>query len=221
VSLVLDTPALPKPEYLKPVTLTAFNTKLTRITGQPRTPFTALNGGGVCRTDVRQHYNDDQAWNADRSLIALQNQGPGASPDLIFLDGQTFLPKYVKCPNYRSSDDRWQPDPAHKNERISVRSSTLEWFDVVNCTQTRSWTLPCAGTRFNDEIVAVKLDGSKAVERYAQDHTDATDCCRCQAHPVTSRDGRRVIFASSWTLNCGSVCGSKSNPQAYVVEALP
>ena len=39
--------------------------------------------------------------------------------------------------------------------------------------------------------------------------------------PVPSRDGRRVIFASSWTLNCGTVCGSQTNPQAYVVEALP
>jgi predicted dehydrogenase len=32
------------------------------------------------------------------------------------------------------------------------------------------------------------------------------------------RDGRQVLFASSWSINCGSNCGSQSNPQDYVID---
>ena len=63
------------------------------------------------------------------------------------------------------------------------------------------------------------MDGSKTVQRFVHDHTDTTNCYRCEAHPVPSRDGRRVIFASSWTFNCSTLCGSQTNPQAYIMDA--
>ena len=72
------------------------------------------------------------------------------------------------------------------------------------------------GTRFSDEIVAVKLDGSGAVERLAHMHTAASGCYRCEAHPVPSPDGMRVIFASNWAQDC-TVCGSASDIKDYVV----
>ena len=429
-SLVLTIPSVPKPAYLSPITPGPFNLPVIRIGGNAGATFTALNGTGTWGTDVRQHYNDDQAWNADQSLIALQNGGTGASPSQVYLDGDTYQPKYIKCSNYSNYDDRWHPSVAHKNERINVRGSSaiLEWFNIVNCAQTRVWNLPfvaasdlaqnpsadgrfiavwstslgkvvivdmdpqsplasydsgnkrigpvydlvtncglatctadhlyispsgkylevtyegdhprifdvnpdtlaitphampsnspeCSGqdpakgyvfdlgheaaeanpfdnneevligqlrgwcpktvtnsdgtsvslgqtvmvrmkdnyvttlttpgneaysyhnsalnywnrpgwvyvshwpgsgTRFNDEIIAIKLDGSKSVQRFVHDHTDTNSCYRCEAHPVPSRDGKRIIFASSWTLNCGTGCGSQSNPQAYVVDA--
>jgi hypothetical protein len=74
------------------------------------------------------------------------------------------------------------------------------------------------GKRFNDEIIAVKLDGSKSVERLAHQHSNSTNCYRCEPHPVPSRDGRRVLWASNWTLNCGSGCGSSSDIKDYVVD---
>jgi chitodextrinase len=77
---------------------------------------------------------------------------------------------------------------------------------------------PQDGKRFNDEIIAVKMDGSQTVERLTHTHTDTTDCYRCEAHPVPSRDGKRVVFASSWSLNCGSNCGTQSDVKAYVVD---
>ncbi len=74
-----------------------------------------------------------------------------------------------------------------------------------------------AGKRFSDEIIAVKLDGSLAVERYGHTHTNASGCYRCEAHPVPSRDGNRVLFASNWAQDCGVGCGSVSNIKDYVV----
>lgn len=446
---VFTIPNVAKPGYLNPIIDPTFKTKITRIGGDPGSKITALNGTGTWGTDARQHYNDDQAWNADQTLLHLENKGSGAQPSEVYLDGETYLPKYVKCSNYSKSDDRWHPSLSHKNERINVRSSQaiLEWFDVTTCTQTRVWSLPfvanndlsqnpsadgrfialysdtqmfvvdmdpptplpayckdgdprkcigptyqlsnctlsnCAvdhaditpsgkyvivayqgsngdalrvldvnpttlalsprniipnptssafcsgnndpahgslydlghdavafnpfdpikdangnvigyeevvigqrrswcpstvggvamgravmvrlsdnkvtaltnpsneaysshnstlnvnrpgwayvsysnessGKKYNDEIIAVKMDGSKQVERYLHTRTDQSDnggACdygyRCETHPVPSRDGLRVIFASSWSMYCGSLCGTQANPQAYVMDA--
>jgi hypothetical protein len=54
------------------------------------------------------------------------------------------------------------------------------------------------GKKHSDEIIAVKLDGSGAFERFGTTHTDPKGCYRCEAHPAPSPDGRRVVFASNW-----------------------
>ncbi len=80
-----------------------------------------------------------------------------------------------------------------------------------------------SGTRFSQEVIAVKLDGSGAVERYAHHHSGEGNY-RDEVHAVPSRDGRRILFASDWTKNCGTGCGTVdingngNNPQAYVVD---
>jgi hypothetical protein len=79
---------------------------------------------------------------------------------------------------------------------------------------------PAAGRRFSDEIVAVKLDGSQTVERFAHSHTDRTNCYRCEAHAVPSRDGRRVLWASNWMVR-GAGGGAPSVIQGYVVDTRP
>ncbi len=78
---------------------------------------------------------------------------------------------------------------------------------------------PQPGKRFSDEVVAVKMDGSKAVQRFAHKHSVFSGCYRCESHPVPSRDGRRVIFASNWMGDCGSLCGSSSVIQDYLIDA--
>ena len=70
------------------------------------------------------------------------------------------------------------------------------------------------GKRFSDEIVAVKLDGSRTVERIARTHGTSKGCYRCEAHPAPSPDGRRVVFASNWAADGGDADDIK----AYVVE---
>jgi K319-like protein len=75
-----------------------------------------------------------------------------------------------------------------------------------------------SGARFSDEVVAVKMDGSHAAERYAHTHSASSSCYRCQPHAVPSPDGKRVIFASNWAQDCGSGCGSSSDIKDYVVS---
>src|SRR5205823_4229631 len=60
------------------------------------------------------------------------------------------------------------------------------------------------GKRFSDEVVAVKLDGSKAVQRFAHKHSVFDKCYRCESHPAPSPDGRRILFASNWAEHCGA-----------------
>ena len=52
------------------------------------------------------------------------------------------------------------------------------------------------GKRFSDEVIAVKLDGSKAVQRFAHKHSVFEGCYRCESHVAPSLDGRRMLFAS-------------------------
>jgi hypothetical protein len=80
---------------------------------------------------------------------------------------------------------------------------------------------PEPGKRFDDEVVAVKIDGSKAVERLAHMHGAFNGCYRCETHAVPSRDGQRVIFASNWTTFCATGCGTASNIQDYVIGVPP
>ena len=417
-SVVFTEPVVGKPGYLAPIVPGPFGTKVTRIAGDPGTPIALGSTTGTWGSDARHHYSKDQPWNADQTLLALQNRA-GGTPDLVILDGETYQPKFGRCAGM-SGDDRWHPSPAHARERIAVPGSELMWFDVVSCTKTRSWTLPfsvsglgagegnpsvdgryvalfngsqmfvvdmdpqppfapypnkrigpavdlttcglssCSfdwvtvapsgqyvvaqitsgparvydldpatlalvprpmpatypgcggtaaagwiydlghadltldpfdnsedvmvgkencgnrgkviggrligkvvlvrvrdgvmtsltdptneadphhvstrsydrpgwayvsyypqpGTRFSDEIVAVKLDGSQAVERLAHMHSDFSGCYRCETHAVPSRDGLRVLWASNWMIN-GAGTGLASVIQAYVVDTRP
>ncbi len=332
---------------------------------------------------------------------------PGGNPDLLFLDGSTYLPVMPQCANYNRRDDRWHP--TLPSVRINADGTLLEWFDVAKCAQVKSWTLPlpvsflgltngnvsadgrlvaladqagnmfvvnmqanligpiaryayngwvatgmgvsasgkyvwvhysgdynrifdvdpntlaltphpesgplchgaaadgfvydlghqdvglnpfdnnedvmvgqehCGNTgqvvngqllghvimvrlrdgaitsltdpaneayayhvslratrrpgwayvsyyegqegrRFNQEVIAVSLDGSKTVERWAHLHTDTAGCYRCEAHPVPSRGGLRLIFASTWSLDCDGGCGTQKVRQDYVVDRRP
>lgn len=136
----LSIPEVPKPGYLNPIQPEPFGTRIMRIAGDPGTAIAFSTGQkGVWGTDVRHHYSDDQAWNANQTLIALQNYG-GGSPSVIYLDGTTYLPKFGRCPNYNLRDDRWHP--TLPSIRVNGDGRSLEWFDVMRCVQVRRWALP-------------------------------------------------------------------------------
>lgn len=73
-------------------------------------------------------------------------------------------------------------------------------------------TSTMAGRRGNDQIVAVKLDGSMTVEDfgYAYNRTNGSTYAN-QPHACPSPDGTRVLFASPWGNGSG-------NTYAYTVE---
>jgi uncharacterized protein YjdB len=79
--------------------------------------------------------------------------------------------------------------------------------------------VPTPGTRFADEIVAVRLDGTQTVERLVHKHTNDGGCYRCEAHSVPSRDGKRVLWASNW-MSSGTG-GAASAIEAYIVDTRP
>ena len=138
-----DHTLLPKPGYLSPTRLGPLDHWVVRVANDPGMAIVTAGGSGTWGADARHHYSKDQPWNADGTLLALQNQD-GGSPSQVFLDGQTYLPKHLQCPNYSLYEDRWHPSPAHATERVNVREQELMWFDVVRCVKTRSWTLPFA-----------------------------------------------------------------------------
>ena len=136
-------PADARPAYLVPRIDLAFGTWVTRIgnnTGRPTDPVP-----GIWGADARHVYGGQQPWNADNTLLLIENR-VGGSPSRLLLDGSSYVPVSAPCAEAGLFDFRWHPSPAHAHELINVSSDgrTLSWFDVVTCTRTRSWSLPIA-----------------------------------------------------------------------------
>src|SRR5262245_22679752 len=71
---VFTVPSVPKSGYLSPITDPVFNTTIIRIVGDANTTINFSQGGtGTWGGDARQHYQSDQAWNSDGTLLALEN----------------------------------------------------------------------------------------------------------------------------------------------------
>ncbi len=128
VPLITDTiarpvGAAPKPPYLVPTLDPVFGTEITRISDDPGNIMSNIPNGiwGQC---VRHHYSLDQAWNADQSLLYLDsNSDPDNLPlagvtgvsahaghpkSYLFLDGQTYQPKFHQPPpGGGNCDIRW------------------------------------------------------------------------------------------------------------------
>ena len=139
---VLTEPTLAKPASLTPIYPTPMAVKVMRIVGDPGTAIAFTSGGsGTWGSDARHHYSDDQPWNADGTLLMLQNSG---SPGDVMLDGSTYQPISGRCND--GGYGRWLPTLSHKNERLSNQGGRLFWYDVLTCNTTRSWTLPFSAT---------------------------------------------------------------------------
>jgi hypothetical protein len=121
----------------------------------------ADRGTGVLwGADTRHHYSRDQPWNADESLLMLQNparsdgQAAGGSPGMILLDGQSYeVLRSGQAPNWDPVDSRWHPSPRYHNVRIGVVHNaardvdSLMWVDFTpskngKVSQIRGWRLP-------------------------------------------------------------------------------
>jgi hypothetical protein len=100
---VLTAMPMPMPGYLRPVSDPVFGTSFVRITD----PRRLLGHGISCsRAYCRHRYSSTAAWNADASLLLINNGCNG----FCFLDGQTYEPAFHRL---GSDDCKWHPrDPA-------------------------------------------------------------------------------------------------------------
>jgi hypothetical protein len=105
-------------------------------------------------------------------------------------------------------------DPSNEASvlHVSTRSQDRPGWAYVSFFKTD-------GKRFSDELVAIRLDGSGAIERYAHMHSATSGCYRCEQHPSPSPDGSMIAFASNWAQDCGAGCGASSVIKDYVVMA--
>lgn len=84
-----------------------------------------------------------------------------------------------------------------------------------------------AGKRFSDEIVAVKIDSSGSVERFAHTHSEPDSIgangnvhfTDGEPQAVPSRDGGRVLWASNWNRDCSGNCGPRIEFKDYLLDA--
>ncbi len=141
--VVLAPPPLARPALLQPTVDPVFGTILTRITGDTGAPIVSGFVNGVWGADARHVYSKQQPWNADGTLMLVQNRS-GGSPSRVFLDGSTYLPALGPCSNDPLYDYRWHPSRDFANTMINVDQAgrELSWYDVRTCTKTRTWTLP-------------------------------------------------------------------------------
>ncbi len=142
--------AAPKPPYLIPMFDPVFGTKVTRISDDPGNVMSNIPGGiwGQC---VRHHYSLDQAWNADQSLLYLDsNADPDSLPLIgvtgaaantgypkshLFLDGQTYLPKFHRPPpGGNNADIRWHVSEPSRMYYVHDAEFGL-WNPVDNTTE--------------------------------------------------------------------------------------
>jgi len=142
-STVFTIPSVAKPAYGVPFVDSTFGTRVIRLVGNHDQALTydwPPPGSGTWSDDARQHYQKDQPWNADGTLIALENKGH--TPSMIYLDGDTYKPRYAGITS--QYDDRWHPKLA--NIRINGHGNLLEWVDATTSTQVRTWTLPISAS---------------------------------------------------------------------------
>ena len=136
-------PKSPHPRYLEPWTDPATQVSIIRITGDAGKNFSLGRARGTWGTDARHHYSKDQPWNADGTLLAVENRG-GGSPAGILIDGNTYEPLTGRCDAFTLDDSRWHPSTAHARVQIGVRESrdSLVWLDPIACRIERGWKLP-------------------------------------------------------------------------------
>src|SRR5262245_28637550 len=87
---VLAEPEMPRPPYLVRGNPGPFGAPIMRIAtdaGRPTAPVR-----GAWGSDARHVYSKQQPWNADETLISIENRGASGSPSPLILDGLTYEP---------------------------------------------------------------------------------------------------------------------------------
>jgi hypothetical protein len=151
---IVVAPPMPRPDYLQAVTDPLFGTGFTRVTD----PGRALAMGVSCQPAYCRHrYSSTQAWNADQSLLAINNGCGG----ICFLDGKTYKPAFYRDVN---DDCKWHPtDPALM---ICIsRHAIYTWAPRSNVSTIVYAPADYASLRFGPNKGNPSRDGNRLVVR--------------------------------------------------------
>jgi hypothetical protein len=135
--LTWSTLAQARPAYL--ARTPELGNTLVRIAGDTGTKVAGTKG--TWGADARHAYSKQAPWNADGSLLLLQNRD-GGSPARLLLDGHTYEPRPLECGDDVLWDYRWHPQRAHVLVNVDKGGRELSFFDVTTCTKVAAWTLP-------------------------------------------------------------------------------
>ena len=136
---VLAEGAAARPAYLAPVREPDLGTTIVRISGDAGTAIAGTKGRWG--RDARHAYSKQAPWNADGSLLLLQNRD-GGSPARLLLDGRTYKPRALECGDDVLWDYRWHPRRAQVLVNVDKAGRELSLFDVSECRKVASWSLP-------------------------------------------------------------------------------
>jgi hypothetical protein len=139
------------PEYLGYIEMGIFpNIRTTRLADWQGAPM--IMEGEVLPSSSGRIWNYENihgayvraAWNADSSLIYLDNS-PGGTPQYVVLNANTFQPKYpdtsqpdIGCALWNGirGDFRWHPNVLYKDVLINVHKNNnkLTWLNIASCS---------------------------------------------------------------------------------------
>ncbi|WP_027168621.1 hypothetical protein [Mesorhizobium sp. WSM3224] len=157
--------AMALPGYRHPATDPAFGTSFVRIT-KPG----ALGNGVVCGPKLCSHrYSSAQAWNADQTLLLLDNGCNG----MCFLDGHTYVALFSRN---RGGECEWHP--RNPDLMICVQGRTIStWAPRTNKEEILFISTAYHDLRFGPSKGNPSRDGSRIAVR------------------AISKDGKDVVFA--------------------------
>jgi len=131
-------PSLTKPDYLASTLEPTFNTYITRITGNPGDYVPNLTNKTWGTNLLRHGYSIRQPWNADQSILFLENCSPA-----VFVDGKTYevLFEYPSTKSYLYEQRRWHnSNPEimicnYKSDQVPGMMKIVAW-NVISDTET-------------------------------------------------------------------------------------
>lgn len=121
-----------RPAYLVPYTDPTFGTKITRISDNPGNAIGAT--AGVWGSRVHHQYHKFPVWNADETLMFIEDNSEGGSAGMIMLDGQTYqVVSFLGRPSgWR--EGRW--DRLVPNRMVYVTTSSINYYNVTSGVTT-------------------------------------------------------------------------------------
>lgn len=211
-------PARPKPDYMVPTPDPNYRSMVLRVSGDPGTSIPGIGGqwGQVCGPNYINH----AAWNIDQSLLYILNSG-GTSGS-IWLDGETYQPRFARGSNWPSGADvRWHPFEPDLMD--AARNNQFSYYNVRTNTNTIMHTFAGVsdlrighnkGNRSDDGAIVV-LTAMRSGRQVAIVYDIQRDVVINEIDALTALPGR--AFSSCWASPSGNYMIWNMSPDNYVI----